>query len=665
MRIFGYIISFLVVLFAIVYMLLFTNGGNNLLKPYVKKTIEKKLNQKIVINSMILKPNFVDFEIIIDERSKIVINGDFNLFDKSFNLIYKMNLTNLKTPYIYIKNRVIIDGVMKGNIENYDINGKGKLFRADVKFLISMSKKTVKSLKIDARHIRPEEVFSLIKKPIYTQGMLDINANLISSDGVNFNGVAKSNIYYGILNNDVIKSEFGIEFGSAVTYKGKINSTIKNGIINSSGEIFSNLAKLKFNNSKFDIKTKDFDTSFTLKVPNLQALKPLIKQTLIGSAKFNAKVIRKDKILSAKIVSKKFGGNIVVMLTDRTVNINFANLRSQDIFKMLGGSRYFSSKIDGEIEITDISKFLPISDIRVSEGHFYTLPMQELMGVRLPTNNNFSAHINSFVNDDNLSIKTDFVSNIFNFKSKDVNLDLNTSQYNGKYVFNVEKLANISFLTNRKLRGKLNIVGNFEGKKDTYKVEAQSKFLDANNSLVLKDGILDANISNLQTSKLLYTVYLPEIFDSNADVNITYDLFSKKGNFFVKAMNGKLRKGELSDLVFSLTKYDLTNDFYDDTTLKGDIDKNIISLDFIAKSKNSEINITKATINTKTQQIDSSFSVKAGEKDINGKIKGTIEKPKIDIKSSQYIKNKIEKIIDKKVPENLKVPIKNLLNLFG
>jgi len=665
LRIFGYIISFLVVLFAVVYMLLFTNGGNNLLKPYVKKTIEKKLNQKIAINSMILKPNFIDFEIVINERSKIVINGDFNLFDKYFNLNYKMDLNNLKTPYVDIKKHLILEGDIKGNVKKYTVDGKGKLFRADISFLISLNKKVIKSLKIDAKHVRPEELFSLMKMPIYTQGMLDINANLSSLDGVNFNGIVKSNIYYGILNNDTIKNKFGMEFESAITYKGKINSIIKDGVIDSNGEIYSNLAKLKFNNSKFNMKTQDFDTNFTLFVPNLQALEPLTKQLLVGNIILNGDVKRKDKILSAKITSKKFGGSIIAMLRGKTANINFTNLRSQDIFKMFDSSRYFSSKIDGEIEISDISKIMPVSDIRVSGGHFYVIPTQELIGVKLPANNNFSLHVNSFVNDKNLTIKTNFVSNIFNLKSEDINLDLNTSKYSGKYIFNVKNLANISFLTNRKLRGKLSITGGFEGEKNIYEVSGQSKFLDANSTFVFKDGIIDANVSNLQTSKLLYAAYLPEIFDSNANANITYNVLSKKGEFFANGINGKLKKGDFSDLVFSLTKYDLTSELYDDTELKGSVNKNIISLDFFAKNKNSDINITKALIDTQTKQIDSRFSVKVGEKDLNGKIKGTIEKPKINIKSSQYIKNKIEKIIDKKVPANLKKPIKNLLDLFG
>ncbi len=665
MRIFGYIISFFIVLFALLYMVLFTNGGNNLLKPYVKKSIEKKIGQKVAINSMILKPNFVDFEVVINNESKVVINGDFNIFDHSFDINYDVNLINLKTPYFYIKSRLLLDGSIKGDIKNYIIRGKGKLFRANTNFIISLNKKMIKSLKINASNVRMEEISPLLKLPVYTQGMLDINADFNSSDGVNFNGVAKSTIYYGILNNSVIKHQFGIAFNNAVTYKGKINAIIQEGVIRGGGELFSSLAKLKFKNSVIDTKTENFSSDFNLFVPNLQALKPLIGENLIGDIAFNGKIKLQDKILSARVASKKFGGNLTATLRDKTANLNFTNLRSQDIFKMLGSSRYFSSKIDGEMEIANISKPLLVSDIRVREGRFYVKPVQNLLGLKLPLNNNFSLHINSFPSDKNLTIKTNFVSSMFDLRGKNISIDLNSSKYKGEYVFGVKDLSNISFITKRELRGKLNIVGKFEGEKENYKIDGQSKFLDTNSSFVFENGVANVNISNLQTSRLLYTAYLPEIFNSNADVNVTYDVLNKKGEFFAKAIDGKLRQGVLSDLVFATTKYDLTKELYDDTKLEGNIDKDIVNFNFLAKSKNSDINLTNAIVNLQTKQLDSKFAVKVGDKDLNGEIKGAVEKPKIEIKSSQYIKNKIEKIIDKKVPQDLKEPIKNLLNLFG
>lgn len=646
-------------------MFLFTSGGNNFLKPYLKRYIEKQVKQKVDINSMILKPDFIDLEILIDKKSRFILNGDFSIFKKKFDLNYKIDAINLKTPYAYIRSRIALKGKIKGDIKNYSISAEGLAFRAKTKCFVVLSEKKVKKIDLDAKNVRIEEILYLLKKPIFTQGMLDLNAKLDSKDGENFDGTIKSIIYYGVLNNNVLRNRFNLKFNNIINYKGKINSSIKDGIIQSKGEILSNVAKLKFYNSLFDAKEKDFYSDFKLEIQDLRLLKPLIKQKLYGRILLNGNIKRKKGIFSSEMHSKKFGGNINASLREKNAKINFTNLRSQEIFKLFGQSSYFSSKIDGEIEVPDISTVLPITDIRLRDGRFYTKPVSNLLGINVPQNNYFSLHISTMPKDDNLSAKVDFVSSMFNLKSDNVNVDINKSMYDGGYTLSVRNLSDISFLTKRKLRGALVLNGKFLGLGDKYKVNGQTNFLDANSSFVFQDSLAKIHLQNISTSKLLYTSYLPEVFDSNADANLTYNISDKKGAFLINATNGRMANSQLSDLVLAITKFDITKEAYDDIVLNGDINNDLINFLFTATSKNSDLNITNGHINLKTKQIDSAFRIKVNQKDLSGKIKGDIEKPKVEINSSQYIKNKIEKVIDKKVPENLKEPIKNLLQLFG
>jgi len=635
-------------------MFLFTSGGNNFLKPYLKKYIEKQVKQQVDINSMILKPDFVDFEILINKNSRFVLNGDFSIFKKKFDLNYKIDAINLKTPYVYIRSRIALSGKIEGNIKNYSISGEGVAFRAKTKYLITLNAKKVKKLYIDAKNVRIEEILYLLKKPIFTQGMMDLNVKLDSKDGKNFNGKLKSTIYYGVLNDGVLKNRFNLKFDNIINYKGKISSNIKDGIIQSKGELLSNIAKLRFDNNSFNINTKDFYSDFKLKIPDLRLLKPLTRQKLYGEISLNGNVKREKDLFSGEIHSKKFGGNINATLREKTARINFTNLRSQEIFKLFGSSSYFASKIDGEIEVPNIDVALPISDIRLRDGRFYAKPVSDLLDINIPQNNNFSLHISTMPKDSNLSAKVDFVSSAFNIKSDNVNIDLNKSRYDGDYVLSVRNLSDLSFLTKRRLRGTFALNGKFSGVKDKYKIDGETSFLDANSSFVFQDNLAKINILKMPILKLLHAVYLPGVFESNADANLTYNVADKKGMFIVDATDGKLISSQLSDLVLALTKFDITKEFYDNAELSGNINNDLIDFLFRATSKNSDINITNGLVNLKTKQIDSRFAISINKKDLSGKIKGDIEKPRVEIDSSQYIKNKIEKVIDKKAPQNLK-----------
>jgi len=665
LRIFGYIFAFFILIVSVSYMFLFTSGGNDFLKPYLKTYMQKKIGQKVDINSMILKPDFIDFEVIVGDKSRFILNGDFSIFKRNFDLNYNIDAINLKTPYAYIRSRIALNGKIKGNTKRYSIDGAGKAFRANMKYLLSFSQKKIVKFDLNAKNVRIEEILYLMKKPIFTQGMLNIDTKLNSKDGVLFDGIFKSTIYYGVLNNSAIKKYLGLDFDNVINYKGKINANINGKLVQGSGELFSNITKLKFNNSSFNMYTKDFSSNFKLSVPDLKLLKPLLKQKLYGNITLVGNVKKKNGILSAEAYSKKFGGKLNATLREKDARLNFANLRSQEIFKMFGLSSYFSSKVDGEIEISDIDKGLPISDIRVRDGRFYVKPFRDLLGISVPVNNNFSLHVSSMPKDDNISAKVEFVSSMFNLKSDDIDIDLNQSHVNGAYNLHIKDLRDIRFVTKAKLRGSLAVDGNFSHENDKNLIVGKSGFLGADNSFELKDDTLSVDIKNMPTLKLLYTAYLPEIFDSNADANITYNFISKKGKFFANAVNGRLVQGELSNLVLAITKFDISSELYDDVKLDGEVSDNLVDFVFMARGKKSDLNITSAKVDLKTGELNSRFNVNINNKDVSGKIKGNVKNPKINITSSQYLKDKIEKAIDKKVPENLREPIKNLLKLFG
>ncbi len=664
MRIFVSIIVFFVFLFSLVYMVLFTKNGNDFLKPYVKQEIEKRIGHEVSINSMILKPDFIDFAITVDKKSKFVLNGRVNIFNRNFDLNYEIDARNLKTPYMYIKNHIQLTGVISGNPKKFSIDGDGVVFRAETGFSITIKDKKIQKIEINAKNARMEDILSLLNKPVYTQGVLDIHANLTSTDGTNFNGVANSIIHFGILDIQEIQKDFAIKFDEPISYKGAVNSKIQDGIVYSEGNIFSNIAQLKFKASKFNIKNKNLSSKYSLFLPNLELLKSFIGTKLTGNMEINGDFDIKGKDISLKAQSKKFGGKINISMLNKTANINFINLKSDKIFDMLNLQSFFSAKIDGDIEFSDIYSLNSQADIRLYEGRFLTKKIKEFANVDLPVNNNFSLHVNSIVRQHILSAKSDFVSTIFNLQNEKIIYNIDTKTYNGDYKLSVDNLSNVEFLTKAKLRGTFDLNGNFTGTGDKFKVNGKSKFLDSNSTFLYENNLLTMNLANISSVKLSYMAYIPEIFDSIVQANITYDVLTKKGKFHAVAKDGRLKQGEFSDLILAITKFDITQEVYDNSTLDGNINADDINFSLAMHGKSSYLKIPAGYINLKTKQTDSVFNVNIDKKDLSGEIKGSIYEPKINIKSSQYIKNKIEDVIDKKVPEELKAPLNKFLQLF-
>ncbi|WP_331774145.1 hypothetical protein [Sulfurospirillum sp. 1612] len=665
MRIFVSIIVFIMFLFSLVYILLFTSIGNNILKPYVGKIIAKNIDHDVNIESLTLKPDFLDFEMVIDHNATLVVNGKINLFKQNFDLIYKIDVNNLRTPYLTITSHMLLDGNLKGNRHEYTINGEGTAFKSKTKFLVAIKDKKVRTLQIDAKSLRIEDILAFLNQPIYTHGVLSASADLVSDDGENFAGTIKNTIYFGVLNNDVIAKHFGIKLKDAISYKGSVNSKISNDIIYSSGNILSNIAQLKFNKSEYHLANQRFSADYALVLPSLGLLPPVVGQKLKGEMRLSGNIMMEGDNRVIKAQSKTFGGLIDLSVINQQATLHFVGLQAAKVWDMFEAKRYTDALIDGDITIDDLSKGVFQSDVRVHDGHFVAQNMSALLETDFPQNSTFSLHVHSENRDQNITNSVDFLSNLASLKSPNIMYDPKTQQYEGDYNLSVGKLENMEFLTNMKLRGTLDVTGRFLGVDNNITLTGMSGFLDSNSSFDLTNNLLDVRIQNLSALRMSHAAFLPEIFDSQVDANITYDLISKQGRFSALAPTGQFKAGETSDLIFMLSGYDLTHERFIDSNLTGTIDHDDTNFALYMGSDGGYLKIPAGHVNLADKNINASFQLKIKDKDLNGNIKGDIHHPKVDVKSSTYIKKKINDVIDKHVPKDLKEPIKDLLKLFN
>lgn len=98
MKIFLIISAILVSLVGFAFWILFTFSGNNVLRPYIESVLTNELGKEVVLKTFTLKTNFIDTEINIDKNSTVIINGDFNIIRKKFNLEYLINSKKFGYP---------------------------------------------------------------------------------------------------------------------------------------------------------------------------------------------------------------------------------------------------------------------------------------------------------------------------------------------------------------------------------------------------------------------------------------------------------------------------------------------------------------------------------------------------------------------------------------
>ena len=658
MKYFLVFLSSLVAIVLLILFLLFTQSGNNLIKPYVEKTIQKKLQKDVHVEAFTLKTNFIDLEVTIDKNSKLLINGNFNIFAETVDIEYTVDAKDLKTPYVNIEGLLHVKGHVKGEINNFQANGTGVIFNSKINFLTHIVEQKVKAIKLDAKNIRIQSILAFLKKPIYSKGVIDINMDIKQKDN-NFVGKSDVIIHYGTLNNALLEKDFNLKPDRIVTYRGTINATIDGEKIHAKTNIFSNIAKIETKNSQYNMKKKVFYSDYIVRIPELSAFEKNIQ----GNIVLNGNIQKTKEDFSFDVNSKTLGGDLKAVVFNDTLKVDLTNLNIANIETMFSQPKRSEGKLTLSIDMQNM-KTKNIEGkvvLHVDDG---ILHVKELLNTKKDDKIRYRLTALSDIVQNNASLKANIISDVLKLDILKGNYNIDNKLFKGKYALHVEDLNNLYFITNRPLKGELKVDGNFSYDK-IFSVDGNSKFLEANTNFTLHNKLLHVKSDDLSLAHVTDMLYYPKVFDSFSTLEADYNLTSKIGVVSLNALNGKLIKSELTEIIHLASGFDLTSEIYKDSLFRGVIDENKIDFSLLMNGLESYFKIPDGYINLEKNEINSEFDVKIQHKDFKGTIKGKLDKPSVELSGSAYIKQKIDKAIEKNVPKEWQDTAKELLELFG
>jgi hypothetical protein len=659
MKYFLIFLAFLSSLMIFGFFVLFTQSGNNALKPYLENYIAKQLQQDAQIEAFTLKTSFIDMEVIVNKNSKFIVNGDFDILKKSFMLDYIVNAEDLKTPYVNIQEALHVKGKIEGNIDKFSLKGSGSVFRSQVSFVTSIVDKNIRGVKLNAKNIKIEDILTFLKKPIYSRGMIDVVADVKSTETNNYAGNSDITIHYGTLNNPLLEKDFGVKLPTMVTYRGTIKSKIYADKVYAITEIFSNVAKIETKKTEFNLTNKVFYSDYLVHIPNLS----LLQKDIQGEIELSGNV-QKDSDFSLDVNSNTLDGTLKAIVFNDTMKVNLQKMSLAKITTMLKQPNYSDGKLTATLDMQNIKSQEEEGrlTLHVEEG---ALHVNELTQTEKKETVKYKLSLASDIKKETVTTTADLDADILDLKLRKTNLNLNTNYLEGLYSLHVKDLNNLYMFTNRAMKGELQVDGNYAYVEKKIQLDGASDFLDAKTTFTLDDNVLHVNSDDLSIVKITDMLYYPKVFDSFSTLEADYNLTSEVGVVSINALNGKLMKSELTDLVQAVSGFDLSTEIYKDSLFRGVVNKNKVDFSLLMNGLESYFKIPDGYVDLGTNKIKSDFDIKIKNKDLQGSIKGSLEKPIVELSGSEYIKQKLDKAIDKNVPEEWKDTAKGLLKLFG
>lgn len=649
----GCIAIFLVLVVAF----LFSSAGNSLIKPYVEKVIKEKSGYDVKFETFRVGFNHLNLKGDINKEIFLNLNGPYSIFSRSFDVDYQINIENLKSFGFELGEKMNLIGKINGNMNDFDANSSGRFLDSDIKVIANIKDMKPYNLKIDANGLNLAKALPLAKQPLYAYGNVDINADI-----QNAQGSATINAKDVRLNEKVFSDELNITLPSNTTLSGISELKMQGDNINAKTYINSNLkVEASAKNTTINLKTKQIDSDFDIKLNDLSNLESFTKQKLVGALNIIGATNIKDNkitILYAKVLG--LDGDIVANLKDEDLKISLKNVSLQKVLKILNQPSLSNGNINGEI-LSNISFKNAKGKMTIKDALLNKPELDKMSGKSFPSNIKYSLDANFDKKDDAINAKANLDSNLAKFDIK--NAAIKNGNFSSDYVLDIPNLNALSFLTNTNLTGNFVANGSTNIQNGKFLTSIISNFLNGNLKVDIKNDnfnktgfnglILTSNFKTFDVKKLTDMLNYKHIYNGMGDASLNYDLSKKNGNFSLDVNDGMLASNEFINILKAVSEGSFDATVFDKADVNGTIQNDNINFDAwignsgkSGKKSKGAFDVKKGTLNLVTSEIYIPVRGNIEKTDISIDITGTTKEPKYNV-GSAYLKSKFSRQLDK------------------
>lgn len=551
MKLLKYLGIFLILIVAVLYGLLFTGFGNNLVKPYIEKTVKDKSGFDLKLTKFDLNFKSLDISAIVNGEINADVKGKYSLFSQSFDLDYNVDVQNLNSFKVNLDEPMGLNGQIRGKIKDFSANGVGKILDSDVRFLATLKDLKPFDVDLDAKGLNVQKAMKLANQPAFLVGKINAVANIQ-------NGFGEANITSNDLaiNKDGLKDK-NITIPNNIALDLNSDITLKDNIITASSNLNSKLANVNAKETKFNLDNKNLESDFSLDILDLANLEPFTKQKLNGNLKvdgFTKVIDNKPEFVKFNLVG--FGGEVNANLQDKILDAKINSIKIAELMGVASMPKAISGVINGEIKINDVYDFNNIQGsaiLNVIDGKINPAELKKMANLDFPQNNNFEISsktliengiINSVSNLASNLFKIDNLKAIYNLKEKDLKADFKAS---------VDDLSKLKEFTKQTLKGNLKASGDVSMKNNALKgLNLNVNTLGGEIKASSNGSNLNADVNNLKLNDIFALIGQNPLAsgDLKAKINLSsIDIKNLNGTANINLSNSILNDKELSKML--------------------------------------------------------------------------------------------------------------------
>ncbi|WP_321468546.1 hypothetical protein [Halarcobacter sp.] len=663
---------FIIIIIGAIYGLLFTSPGNS----YVASIIETKVNEgqqdvNMKVNDFKLTMSDILFKATLDENSVINIEGKLNIFAKSVDLKYDINVKDLSQLQNITKQKLngsfSTKGTIVGNQELTTIEGNSLVASSNTSYKVKLVDFKPDNILFKMKNAKMQELLHLVNQPIYAKGLLNIDANINNANIPTLDGLVNTSITNGVLNAKAINKELK-EDKLPIIFEAKTTTNLIPNNANTKLDFDSSIAKLNIKDANVNLNTMVVNSDYDLFVKNLSKLEALINQKFNGSFSTKGNVVIEDKNITLKGDSDIFGSETIYDIKvenskPKSANVLISNAKIESILNLVNQPKYAAGIVDivAKVDDANMENLAGTITTKISNGIVNNTIINKQFNQKLKDKLNFKADITTNLEDTKAISLVNVDTSMAKLDMKKAVFDVKDVSFISDYSLLASDLSKLYDVTQQKMRGSLKVDGNIKQENQNLSIDGVSSLFGGDIKFNLLNDDFKANIKDVEVKQLTHMLYYPEIFQSKSNIDVDYNLASKVGKISGNLLNGKFIKNEYSTIINTFAKFDITREIYEKVDLKSDINDNIINSVVDMKSKNTSIVVPSSTINTKNNTVIALIQSKIKDYSFDTTVKGNLSNPKVSVDTKAFLKSAAGKKIKEKYKEKLEKKIQEKL----
>ena len=643
-----------------IYGVLFTKYGNNVVASYIEDKVNTgQQDVKLKVNDFTLTLTHLNFDAWINDNSEINISGDLSLFKKSVDLKYDIKVNDLATLKNLTKQEfkgpLFTSGIFIGNDQEAIIQGTSDVAKSQTKYYFNLENYEPRNINIQVKNAKIEDLLTLLNKPTYIKGDLNILADIKNANISKLDGMIVSKIVNAKINNEIVNKEFNQTLQAPISFQSDINAILTPNKAVVKSNLISSIAEIFMNRTIIDLSTNDFKTDYKIDVKNLNKLEGIIAKKLNGEFLTNGSLKAFDKTIQIEGSSSVLEGITkynAEFKDSKISNIKFAieSAKLEKLLQIINEPIYAIGdlNIEGDIKNANLDKLDGMINSRITNGLIINEVANTIFKQNLIEKLNFDLSVGTNLLPNQAVSKTSLETTIGNLTTQNSVYDLKENAFNSDYLLNIPELDKLKDIVKMSLKGKLDMSGEFSSKENSILLNGKSDTLGGIFDFDLKNDKLNASLKNINIQELSSMLDYSKIFDSKANFTLDYDLLTQKGNLLGNLSNGHLLENSFVSLVDQLAKVDLTKELYETFDINTQINNRILTSNLIMKSQNTQLQIKDSILDLEKDLVDAKINTSIKDKTLDINLKGQTSFPQISIDAKDLLKEQINKQIEKK-----------------